>query len=102
MSKLLLAISIFIASVACSQGATDSLLYRSDSMREEIRKRTARSDSIRNKEEIDRMTSNSVQAIVRYQQEQKEKQKKKAMLYIGIGVFFLIVLIVGLRRKVKK
>ena len=102
MSKLLLAISIFIASVACSQDATDSLLYRSDSMREEIRKSAARSDSIRNKEEIDRMTSNSVKAIVRYQEEQKEKQKKKAMLYIGIGVFFLIVLVVGLRRKVKK
>ena len=48
------------------------------------------------------MTSNGVKAIVRYQEEQKEKQKKKAMLYFGIGVFFLIVLVVGLRRKVKK
>jgi len=38
----------------------------------------------------------------RYQREQKAKQKKQAMIYFGLGIFFLVVLIVGLRRKIKK
>ena len=102
MSRLLLTLSLFISCVAFSQDSTDAILRRSDSMQEEIRKSEAYADSIRSKEDIDRMTSNSVKTFVRYQQEHREKQKKKAMLYIGIGVFFLIVLIIGLRRRIRK
>lgn len=38
----------------------------------------------------------------RLQEERVAKQKRKMWLYIGLGVFFLVVLIVGLRRKTVK
>jgi hypothetical protein len=102
MTRLLLAIFLFISSVGFSQDTLDNIVRRSDSLREETRKREAYSDSVRRKEEIDRMTSRSVDYFVNYQKQQRERQKKQAMLYIGIGIFFLIVLIVGLRRRIKK
>ncbi|SRR5258705_8968549 len=102
MSRLLMILLLFISSVSFSQDPVDTMLRRSDSLRGEIRKSEAYTDSMRRKEDIDRMTSNSVNAFVRYQKEQKEKERKKAILYIGLGVFFLVVLVVGLRRRTKK
>lgn len=43
-----------------------------------------------------------VQNFIRYQNEQNAKKKKQAYLYIGFGLAMMIVLIIGLRRRVKK
>lgn len=46
--------------------------------------------------------SQGIDNLVIYQNERRAKQKKQAFLYIGLGLFFLVILIVGLRRRVKK
>jgi hypothetical protein len=94
MSRLLLALSLFICTSVFSQDSTRPLQQDTASAEHHLTKEQ--------KEEIDRMTNRSVEFFTTYQKQQKEKQKKKAMLYIGMGVFFLVVLVVGLRRRAKK
>jgi hypothetical protein len=55
-------------------------------------------DSVR----IAQETSRGIDFFVRYQKEQKAKQRRQAMIYLALGIFFLIVLIVGWRRRIKK
>lgn len=47
-------------------------------------------------------TQQNMDWLVRMQDERRAKQKKQAILYLSLGVFFLIVMLVGLRRRVKK
>ncbi len=58
-------------------------------------------DSIEKKKSIDQMTANSINYMVRWQNERQAAQKKKMFLYLGMGIVFLVVLIAGLLRKGK-
>ena len=102
MSKLLLAISLLISSLVFSQDSLNDILRRSDSLNKESIKSQAYADSLRQKEEMDRMSRNSVDYFVNYQKEQNAKKKKQAIMYIAFGVVGIVVLIIGLRRKAKK
>jgi hypothetical protein len=49
--------------------------------------------------EISNSVRNNADYFLQLQKEQKAKQKKAALMRIGTGVVFLIILIIGLRRK---
>ena len=102
MSTFLLAVSLLISSVAFSQDSTGVVLRQSDSLNEEIRKSQDYADSLRRKEDMDRMANNSINYFAELQRQRNARQKRQAILYITMGVLFLIVLIVGLRRKTKR
>lgn len=55
-------------------------------------------DSIAIKENIDR----NITGLLELQKKQRVKEKRGAIIRIGIGVAFLIILIIGLRRKTVK
>ena len=59
-------------------------------------------DSLAAIESLKQNTDRSVQNFISYQNEQNAKKKKQAYLYIGFGLAMMIVLIIGLRRRVKK
>jgi len=62
-------------------------------------------EAARKKEEIkdiERMSQRSADYFVQLQKERRAKEKKNAIMRIGIGILFLIVLIFGLRRRIKK
>lgn len=59
-------------------------------------------DSLAAIESIKQNTERSVQNFISYQNEQNAKKKKQAYLYIGFGLAMMVVLIIGLRRRVKK
>ena len=40
--------------------------------------------------------------FLQLQQERRAKEKKAAMIRISIGIFFLVILVAGLRRRIKK
>jgi hypothetical protein len=102
MSKLLLAVLLLISSVVFSQDSIDDMLRRSDSLNKEIIKSQAYSDSLRKKEDMDRMAERSADFFAQYQKDQNAKKKKQAIMYIAFGVAGIVVLIIGLRRRVKK
>ena len=56
---------------------------------------------LRSKEWEDRNTA-GLQLLMKQQNERRAKEKKAAMIRIGIGVLFLVILVIGLRRKRKK
>jgi hypothetical protein len=58
-----------------------------------------RIDSDQTREKVN--VSMNVDGILQLQKEQKEKQKKAALIRIGIGVTFLVILIIGWRRRRK-
>lgn len=102
MSKLLLAVSLLFSSIAFSQDSIDAMMRRSDSLNKESIKRQAYADSLRLKEDMDRMSKNSVNFMVNYQKEQNAKKKRQAIMYIAFGVAGFVVLFIGLRRRRKK
>lgn len=79
--------------------ANDSVLTRlkqfDDSITEDIRKKEEL-------KQIEQSTNNGVDYFVQMQKERRAKEKKSAIIRIAIGIFFLIVLIIGLRRRIKK
>ena len=103
MYRLLLAVSLLFSSVVFSQDSIDAMMRRSDSINKEILKSQAIADSLRNKEDIDRMTERSTNAWAQYQREQNAKKKKQAIMYMVFGGLGLAILVVGLlRRRIKK
>jgi hypothetical protein len=58
------------------------------------------SDSLQNAATARQLEEN-MNSFMRYRKEQEEKQRMRSILYIGVGVFFLVVLVLGLRRKMK-
>lgn len=46
--------------------------------------------------------SRNLDSFLAMRKEQEAKEKRNAMIRIGIGVLFLVVLVIGLRRRVKK
>jgi len=101
MYKFLLAAALLISSFSFSQDTTNDSLRQPGSIDKITDQRQSYEDSMR-KADIDRMTRRSADFFVQYQKQQREKQKRQAILYIALGVFFLIVLIFGLRRRMKK
>lgn len=55
-------------------------------------------DSIATNESFDRNINN----ILELQKDHRAREKRNAMIRIGIGIAFLIILIIGLRRKTTK
>jgi hypothetical protein len=102
MHKVLLGISLLISSLVFSQDTVTDALRKMDSLQKAINSSQAYADSLRQKEDIDRMTSQSADYFVQYQKEQRAKQKKQAVIYIVMGVAGFIVLAIGLMRRRKK
>ena len=71
-------------------------------------KRTQVRDSILNvreragKEQMEASNKQNMDYILNLQKERKAKQKKAAIIRIAIGLGFLVLLIIGLRRRRKK
>jgi hypothetical protein len=102
MRRVLLAISLLLSAVVFSQDSITDALRKMDSLEKAINKSQYYSDSLRQKEDIDRMTSRSADYFVQYQKEQRKKQKKQAIIYMVIGAAGIIVLVIGLLRRRKK
>jgi hypothetical protein len=99
--KDLLAISLLIPSQVVSQDTVTDAPRKMDSLEKAINSSQVYSDSLRQKEDIERMTSRSADYFVQYRKEQRAKQKKQAIIYIVMGVAGLIVLLIGLLRRKK-
>jgi hypothetical protein len=70
-------------------------------MRKILEKSRRHVDSLKSAQ-ADREVMQGINNLLLYQGEDTVKQRKKAFLYIGLGIFLLVILIAGLRRKVKK
>lgn len=101
MYRLLLIVSHLIFPVAFSQDTINNRSGGEDTSGKVMGNELTYPDRL-SKEDLDRMNKSSADFFVQYQRQQKARQKKQAMLYIGIGIFFLIILVVGLRRRIKK
>lgn len=99
MYRFLLAASLLISAISSSQD-TDKL--KQDSLNKIVNSNLSYSDSVQRAEDIKRMTDRSVSYFAQLQKQRNARQRKQAILYIVIGAVFLIVLIVGLRRRRKK
>jgi hypothetical protein len=99
MYRILLAVALHISPVSFSQ---DTNRARQDNSGTIISNNLFYSDSLQKAEDIQRMTYRSVSYFAELQRQRNAKQKRKTMLYIAIGLAGLIVLVAGLRRKVKK
>lgn len=111
MKKFLLLLTIFCSIAGFSQ---DSVTNKK---RIENRKLIPDNSTVKKLEEIKDSAINSikvieenkgkenfslnVEAIQQIQKEQKTKSKNAALIRIGIGVVFLVLLIIGLRRRKK-
>jgi Flp pilus assembly protein TadB len=101
MRQFLIAIALFISSMSFSQDTLNNATAKDSLITTAATNHRSYSDSIE-KEDLDRINRQSVDFFVRYQKEQRARQKKQAILYLCLGGFFLVVLIVGLRRKRKR
>lgn len=102
MRNIFVVIVLFISSFSFSQDSSNS--YRqpdSQTTFKSLENAQQLLDSINAAKTYGDMQQN-IDYMLRIQNERKAKQKKQAMLYLGLGIFFLVVLIVGLRRKAKK
>lgn len=62
-------------------------------------------DSIRKAEEMEEFNKTNQQNLnylLEMQKERKAKEKRNAIIRIAIGIGFFIILVIGLRRRVKK
>ena len=97
MRRFLLIILLFSA---IQSGAQDSVKLSPDSVAISQPSTIPTDSSMLDKSTTDQMDRN-LQAFVRAQKKRQEAEKRKSFMYIGLGLFFLVVLIVGLRRKGK-
>jgi hypothetical protein len=102
MRTLLLSLVITLSLSAFSQNDT-AILKLSDtvSLQQSIDSANDYLKELRSREWEERNVA-GLKLLKEQQKAYKEKEKKRAMIRIGIGVLFLIVLIIGLRRKTKK
>ena len=105
MRKLLLFLVVFISTEGLTQpgdtidhSSTDSALIRLQKFNDSVLTTLPPLDSNEIKENFDR----NINSFLEMQKSRKAKEKRAAMIRIGIGIAFLIVLIIGLRRKTVK
>ena len=98
MYGLLLAAALLISTISSSQ---DTGKIKQDSLNTVINN-LSYSDSVQKGEDLKRMTDRSVSYFAQLQKQRNAQKKKQAILYLVLGVVFLIVLIVGFRRRMKK
>jgi hypothetical protein len=105
MRKLLLLLIFFISVEALPQTDSmnknrveDSTLIKLQKLEDSMLTHLPAIDSNTIKEDLDR----NITGILELQKNRRVKEKRAAMIRIGIGVAFLIVLIIGLRRKATK
>ncbi len=103
MKKLLLALFLFITAKGMAQhGDTiKNKLIPGDSISVKVQTTIPSSDSFMRNEDMERNISNLL-SLQKSIEARKTKEKRNAMYRIGIGVAFLIILIIGLRRKTVK
>ncbi|HQW43921.1 MAG: hypothetical protein IPP02_03395 [Chitinophagaceae bacterium] len=75
----------------------DSSLQRLQKLKDSV----ANAIQTRENNQVQENMSRNMDGILQLQKERNAKQKKAAIIRIGIGVAFLIVLIIGLRRRKK-
>lgn len=85
-----------------AQDTVPSSLADSVTVQQEMRQRQQTLDSLAARESFRQNADQSMQNFIRFQNERNAKQKRQAFLYIGFGLAMLVVLIIGLRRRVKK
>jgi predicted PurR-regulated permease PerM len=104
MRKLLLLLILFISVEGLAQGgdtifsSTDSTLIKLQKFQDSVLTSLPPVDSNAIKENFDR----NINSLLEVQKNRRAKEKRGAMIRIGIGVAFLIVLIIGLRKKATK
>ncbi len=76
----------------------DSIFVKLEKFKDSVLNTIHASDSFTINENINR----NVTGIMELQKKQRVKEKRGAMIRIGIGIAFLIILIIGLRRKTTK
>jgi hypothetical protein len=96
MYKVFLAMTLFISALGFSQDSINHTTQQDTSMG-----MNSYYDSLQ-KEDKKRMNERSVNYFAQLSKERAAQQRKQAILYIAMGLFFLIVLVIGLRRRVKK
>ncbi|MEI9945929.1 MAG: hypothetical protein WDN26_17120 [Chitinophagaceae bacterium] len=101
MRKLLLILTLLISSVTFSQDTPAVRFEDTTALKRSLDDAQHFLDSMKHAE-ASREAAQGLQNLLRYQDEQNAKKKKQAFLYLGLGIFFLVVLIVGLRRRRKK
>ena len=103
MYRFILAAMLLFPSVTFSQDSPQKPIIREDTLATKQALENAQRflDSFNNAARY-RDVNAGLENLMRYQEEQRKKQKKKAFIYIALGVFFLAVLVVGMRRRAKK
>ena len=76
----------------------DSVLPKQGTQKDSVINMPFKADSLQFKESMER----NMNSILELQRDHRAREKRNAIIRIGIGVAFLIVLIIGLRRKVVK
>lgn len=99
MHRFLLVVLLLFSTLTYSQDTPGTASKLKDSLTGTTIKNTQiYPDSAQRAKEI----SDGLNYLMRHQREQKAKQKRQAMIYLAIGIGFLIILIIGLRRRMKK
>src|SRR6187549_3706078 len=99
MRTILLSVFICLSVWGYSQSDTD-LHKQNDSvtLQQSLDSTNEYLKELRNKEWEDRNLA-GIKLLMEQQKERRAKEKRTAMIRIGIGVVFLVIMIVGLRRK---
>ena len=112
MSKLLFLFLLFVSVKGLSQPGDsliqrhgnqspvifDSVLRKPGIQNDSVINMSINTDSLLFKESMER----NMNSILELQRDHRAREKRNAIIRIGIGVAFLIVLIIGLRRKAVK
>lgn len=78
--------------------ASDSVIEKIEQLRDSIQKENSK----KIKESIETDNTRNVNYLLNLQKERKAKQKRNAIIQIAIGLGFLIILVIGWRRKSRK
>ena len=110
MKKFLLLLIIFCSTAGFSQDSRSKKRVESRKLIpdistvkkiEEIKDSAIKSIKIAEEKKIEEKFPINVEAIEQIQKEQKTNKKNAALIRIGLGVAFLVLLIIGLRRRKK-
>ena len=102
MRNLFFVLALLFCVNVFAQDTIPSSVPDSASVQQEMRQRQQTLDSLAARESFRQNADRSMQNFISLQKENNEKKKKQAYLYLGFGVAMLVVLIIGLRRRVKK